>query len=238
MHPWEDLKNKALEIESKIGYTFIDKNLLYLAFVHRSFVNENKKILTQHNERLEFLGDSILGSIVAAYLYRKFENLPEGELSSLRASIVECSACSLFFQKLHLQPYLLLGKGEQDEENRGRESIFANAFEALIGAIFLDGGFEAAEKFLLNNFQESFTKIISQPVHNYKAELQVYFQKKLQKNPSYKVIEESGPDHFKSFKVAAMVDSQELGEGSGSSKKEAEQKAAADALQKLEKRDV
>lgn len=230
----DDLRNSAVAIEKKLGYVFKNKNLLILSFLHSSFVNENRKLLDSHNERLEFLGDSVLGSIVSEYLYNKFEHLSEGDLSSLKASIVESNACSLFFQKLQLQPYILLGKGEREEGGRGKESIFANTFEALIGAIFLDGGFEAAKNFLISHFAESFNSIAINPIRNYKAELQSHYQKKLQKPPTYKVVEASGPDHSKQFKVVAIMDDRELGTGVGSSKKDAEQQAAKDALKNME----
>lgn len=238
MNPWEELKNKTADIENSLGYVFKNKDLLHLALVHSSFVNENRRLLSSHNERLEFLGDSILGASVAHYLYEKFPDLPEGELSFLRSSIVETASCAYFLQILQLQNYVLVGKGERGEDNRGRESIFADTFEAIVGAIFLDGGFESVYAFLLKNFQEHFAKIAAEPGHNYKAELQEYFQKKMQKNPVYKVMSVSGPDHAKNFEIAVFIDNEELGRANGFSKKEGEQNAAAAALKKMEDNNV
>jgi ribonuclease III len=219
-------------IESKIGYTFNDRSLLALAFVHRSYVNENHSI-TEHNERLEFLGDSVLGMIISDYLYRQLPGHPEGELSYLRSRLVEASSCVSFIQSLHIEPYLLLGKGEKMNDGRGRESILADLMEALIGAIYLDGGYEVVRNFLFENFLPQIESILKTPLKNWKALLQDFCQKKYQQTPRYQVLEEAGPDHSKTFHIVALVNDIELGRGIGSSKKEAQQAAAAEALSKL-----
>jgi ribonuclease-3 len=233
MNKIEALIKDAPLIEAKLGYTFKDKSLLALAFIHRSFVNENREI-TQHNERLEFLGDSILGLLVSEYLYRYLPSTPEGELSYLRSRLVEASSCVTYTEKLGLGDYLLLGKGERMNGSRGRESILADFFEAIIGAIYVDGGLEATKKFLFKNFSKEIEAILKTPLRNWKALLQDYCQKKFQKTPTYKVLSETGPDHSKEFKIAVFINTQELGLGVGPSKKEAQQAAAADALSHMQ----
>lgn len=231
------LLTQASEIESILGYTFNDKNLLALAFIHRSFVNENREATEQHNERLEFLGDSVLGLLVAEYLYTHCPETPEGELSYLRSRLVEGGTCINYIQKLNLGQYLLLGKGERMNDGRGRATILADLFEAIIGAIYLDGQMEAAKNFLFSHFTEEIQAILSEPLRNWKAELQDYSQKVYQQTPFYKVVSEMGPDHSKLFCVAVFVNDQEIGRGEGASKKEAQQAAAADAFMRREKAD-
>lgn len=233
MNALQKLIQHAPEIESQIGYKFTDHQLLALAFVHRSFVNENRDI-TIHNERLEFLGDSVLGMLVAEHLYRYFPETPEGELSYLRSRLVEASSCVAYIQKLNVSQYLLLGKGERMNDGRGRESILADFFEAIIGAIYLDGGLDAAKNFLFENFKNEINGILKTPVRNWKAILQDYCQKKYQKGPEYHVLEESGPDHRKTFRISVHIKDKPMGYGTGSSKKEAQQAAAADALSHLQ----
>ena len=221
---------KQKEVEEKIGYTFKNKELLTLAFVHRSYWNENRELVIGHNERLEFLGDSVLGLMVAEYLYRILPNTPEEILSDLRAHLVEVSSCVLYVKKLAIGDNILLGKGEQANVGKGRDSILADLFETIVGAIYLDGGYEPAQAFFFNNFADEINGILEKPTRNWKAELQEFSQREYQQTPSYKVVEESGPSHCKFFKVAVFVGEQKVGEGEGSSKKEAQTKAAADAL--------
>lgn len=229
----EELRAKIPEIEERLQYTFQKKDLLVLAFVHRSFYNENRDIVSHHNERLEFLGDSILGLLVSDYLYTQLPNEPEGHLSNFRSHIVEASSCVSMLNALGVAPFVLLGKGERLNDGRGRETILADLLEALIGAIYLDGGLEAVRRFLFTHFEEKIQQNLKAPFYNWKAELQDYSQKKYQKPPFYKVISETGPDHSKVFEVAACIDDVPVGQGAGASKKEAEQAAAEDALRKL-----
>lgn len=221
------------EIEAKLGYTFTNKNLLALAFIHRSYFNENRDLVPEHNERLEFLGDSVLSLIISDYLYEFLPEQGEGHLSHLRAHLIEASSCMGYVQKLGIGSYVLLGRGERMNDGRGRESILADLFEALIGAIYLDGGLASAKAFFFRHFYPEVENAVQTPLRNWKAELQDYSQKKHQKPPVYKVIKESGPDHSKIFQVIAYIDEQEVGQGHGSSKKQAEQAAAEDALRKL-----
>lgn len=220
-------------IEERLGYTFKNKELLVLAFVHRSFFNENRELVAEHNERLEFLGDSVLGLLVSDYLYGNLPSHAEGQLSYLRSRIVEATSCGQFIQKLNVGEFVLLGRGERMNDGKGRETIMADLFEALVGAIYVDGRMEAVMHFFQLKIVDELQQLIKEPVRNWKAELQDYSQKKYQKPPLYKVLQETGPDHNKVFLISAIVEDQELGQGQGSSKKEAEQAAAEDALGKL-----
>ena len=231
-NPISELKSHLSDIEKNIHYRFKDQDLLVLALVHRSFVNENRDLITEHNERLEFLGDSVLGLVIANYLYQKYPDYPEGKLSFLKAYLVDAQSCFQFLKKLSLDNYVLLGKGEKTAP-RGKESIFSDVFEAIVGAIYLDGGLKKVEGFIEKNFSKDLEIMIEHPLRNYKAELQDYTQKKLKKIPVYRCIKEEGPDHQKVFTVCAYVEENILGEGCGSSKKDAEQAAAKNALQQI-----
>lgn len=228
----EELKQHLGTIESLIGYTFRDKELLIVAFVHRSYVNENR-LATQHNERMEFLGDSVLGLLIAHHLFLSMPNVPEGELSFLRSRLVEAGSCMRYVQQLNLDRFLLLGKGERMNDGRGRESILADLFEAIIGAVYLDGGLDAAGAFLFGKLHTSLDGILKMPLQNWKALLQDYCQKKYQAPPVYQVISETGPDHSKYFEIGVVVNGVQTGRGSGASKKEAQQAAAKDAIERL-----
>lgn len=224
------------EVESRLHYFFRDRSLLFLAFIHRSYINEDKTVL-QHNERLEFLGDSILGLLMADYLYRHFPENAEGDLSSLRARVVEASSCAGFLKQLGIAPYLLMGKGERTNSGRGRDSILADLFEAIIGAIYLDGGLEAARSFLMTHFSSAIQNLLEEPLENWKASLQDYCQKNFQIIPVYEVKDASGPDHDKVFSIVVKIHGQELGIGTGASKKQAQQAAARAALDAIQKKD-
>ena len=219
-------------IEEKLGYIFRDHSLLALAFVHRSYINENR-LVTFHNERLEFLGDAVLGMLISEYLYCHLPSTAEGDLSYLRSRLVEASSCVSYVQSLKVTSYILLGKGERLNDGRGRDSILADLFEAIIGAIFLDGGLEAAKNFLFRNFSSQIEEILKTPLRNWKALLQDYCHKKYQKTPFYQVLQTSGPDHSKTFEISVLLEEKELGRGKGASKKEAQQAAAADAISRF-----
>jgi ribonuclease-3 len=228
----EQLRKHLDKIEDSIGYRFKDRSLLSLAFVHRSYVNEHQDI-AHHNERLEFLGDSVLGLLISDYLYQVLPGTPEGTLSSLRAKLVNSVACMSYIHKLNVGGYLLLGRGEKMNNGRGRDSLLANLFEAIIGAIYLDGGFAAAGRFLFMNFSTEIDSTVKEPQQNSKVALQDLCQKKFMQAPTYRVLDQHGPDHKKMFLIGVLVDERELGRGSGPSKKEAQQAAAADALANL-----
>lgn len=233
MNTYDHLKKGVPLIEEQINYSFKEKSYIELAFIHRSFANENRGRATGHNERLEFLGDAILGLIVSDFLYSHLPDQPEGELSYLRSRLVEASACMRYLQKMDLEKFLMVGKGESMNEGKGRGTILADLFEAIIGALYLDGGIEAARTFFFDNFKSDVLAIIDKPHRNWKAELQDHCQKKHQKPPEYQIIKEEGPDHLKIFFVKVFLDKRELGMGEGSSKKEAEQSAAENAINNL-----
>ncbi len=230
----QEILDQMSKIEGQLGYQFKNKNYLLTAFVHSSFINENKDLITESNERLEFLGDAVFGLIIGEYLFTLYPSHPEGVLSHYRSKLVEAASCCKYLKKLDLEHYLLLGKGEKKSFlARPNPSIVADLFEAIIGAIFLDGGIEPAKKFLLENFSEDIEKTLSAPIRNWKAELQDYSQKKYQKIPNYKVMNEAGPDHSKTFHISVFIDDMILGSGYGGSKKSAQQAAAAEALFRL-----
>lgn len=232
MGTFNQLIQNFAEIDGKLGYCFRDPSLLALAFVHRSYVNEHKEI-SKHNERLEFLGDSVLGLVVADYLYESFPDRPEGDLSNLRSRLVNSLTCMNFILKLDVSHHLLLGKGEKLSDGRGRESILGDLFEAIVGAIYLDGGLDAVRRFFFRHFSEEVNKIIEKPLSNWKALFQDYCQRTFQKIPKYHVLSEHGPDHSKIFTVRVTINDEEMGCGQGGSKKDAQQAAAENALLRL-----
>lgn len=220
-------------VEKRLEYSFNDKELLFVAFVHRSYWNENQREVKESNERLEFLGDSVLNLIVSEYLYETLPMLAEGRLSDLRSRIVEAASCAFFVRKLALEEFLLVGRGEKMQQGKGRETMIADLFEAIVGAIYLDGGFDKVRSFFLHNFTKDIESLLLMPSKNAKAELQDYAQRRYAEAPHYEVIEEWGLPHAKNFRVAVLIQKEKVGEGRGSSKKEAEKQAAAEALKKL-----
>ena len=220
------------ELEQKIGYTFSDKKKLTLALTHSSYANEHKSQGIICNERLEFIGDSVLGFICAELIYNKFPSKPEGELSKLRSSLVCETALNGYAQQINLGRSLLLGHGEDLAGGRERPSILADAFEALIAAIYMDGGMQKAKDFVIPYLMQAITN--DTKTHNLNRDYKTALQEIAQKNPgeiiSYAVISESGPDHNKRFEVSVYLNSNLLASGNGRSKKEAEQNAAQQAL--------
>lgn len=213
-----------INFEKNIGYSFNDKKLLTLALTHSSYANESKKSGC-YNERLEFLGDAVLQLIASEKLYTENPNMPEGKMSKQRAALVCEDALSNYAKDIDLSSYLLLGKGEEATGGRERASIVADAFEALIGAIFLDGGIENAKTFV-----RRFIDAAHLSLQDYKTLLQEIIQKNPGERLSYVVADESGPDHDKNFKVQVFLNSNPIGSGTGKSKKQAEQHAAKEAL--------
>ena len=213
------------ELEKAIGYTFHNIELLRVAVTHTSYANESKKG-EKHNERLEFLGDSVLGVVVADYLFHEAGHLPEGQLTRKRASLVCEQALFGFAQQIQLGRYLRLGKGEERSGGRQRPSILSDAFEAVIAAIYLDGGLEAARAFILPFVTEG------KPAgEDYKTRLQEVVQQNPEERLRYVMAGESGPDHDKHFVVEVHLNSNCIGRGEGHSKKIAEQQAARQALE-------
>mgnify|MGYP000995704070 FL=1 len=219
------------ELEKAIGYSFHNPALLKNALIHSSFANETKAPLGS-NERLEFLGDSVLGFVVADYLYKHFPDWPEGHLTKTRATLVCEKACCGFSQEMEVGKYLYLSHGEQNSGGRTRSSILADAFESITAAIYLDGGLACASEFILR-FVLPALKTLHQkaPFKDYKTKLQEIIQKNPGETLSYLLTGESGPDHDKHFMVEVHLNSNVIGKGGGRSKKEAEQQAAREALE-------
>jgi len=223
------------QLESKIGYTFRDKGKLLLAITHSSYANEKRHEALQSNERIEFLGDAVLNIVISEYIYNHFSGLPEGEMTKLRASIVCESSLTRCAAKINLGDYLLLGKGEENTGGRSRPSILSDAFEAVIGAIFLDGGITEAGNFVLRIMGDMLKDLKNNATFvDYKTEFQEVVQKNGEQRIVYRIVDEKGPDHDKVFVVELLLNNVALGRGEGKSKKEAEQNAAKAALVKLQ----
>lgn len=222
------------KFQQKIKYSFNRPELLNIALTHSSYANEYKKQNIKHNERLEFLGDSVLSVVVSDYIFNKFPNYPEGDLTKLRATIVCEPSLGEAAQQLQLGKYLLLGKGEDITGGRNRISILSDTFEAVIGAIYLDGKLNKSKEFILDNLTDIIHKAVAGNLFiDYKTELQEMLQKTTKNKINYIVMDEKGPDHNKTFYVAVKVGDKLLGEGNGKSKKEAEQESAKTALNKM-----
>jgi ribonuclease III len=218
------------ELEDKLEYHFKKPEYLKNALTHSSFANESK-IAGESNERLEFLGDSILGVVVADYLFRNFPDLPEGDLTKKRAALVCEKACCGFSQQLGVGKFLLLSHGEQNSGGRTRPSILADAFESILAAIYLDGGMEEARQFILRFILPLLQASKPKTFKDYKTSLQEIVQKNPEETLEYVLTGESGPDHDKHFTVEVRLDNNAIGKGGGRSKKEAEQQAAREALE-------
>lgn len=223
-------KDRMEQFQQKINYKFKNDRLLYEALSHSSFANENKKHRNS-NERLEFLGDSVLSIVVSDYIFEHFKHLPEGELSKLRASLVCENSLFEFSKKIDLGEYIFLGKGEELTGGRTRPSIISDAFEAVIAAIYLDGGMKPATKYILSFIPKNISPKGSKSFHDYKTMLQEIIQRNPEEKVEYFLKSESGPDHDKSFTVQVRLNNNVIGEGSGHSKKNAEQAAAREALE-------
>ncbi len=217
----------AHKLEETIGYTFKNPALLTTALTHTSYANESR-VPTAHNERLEFLGDSVLQIISADYLFHAYADRPEGDLTRIRSRLVSEGALFQFAQEIRLGEYLRLGKGEERCGGRERPSVVSDAFEALIAALYLDGGMEAAKSFVLPFITEG-----KQAEADYKTRLQEIVQQNPEEHLSYVVEQETGPDHDKHFIVAVRFNSDRVARGEGRSKKMAEQHAAREALKLL-----
>lgn len=220
-------------LESKLGYQFQNPKLLDHALTHSSYANEHHLGSISSNERLEFLGDSVLGMIVADHLYRTFPDLPEGDLTRIRANLVCEGSLVLVAKEWDLGRYLKLGKGENACGGRSRPSILADAVEAVLAAVFLDGGLEhdrdIIQRFLLDRMEQ-----VNRASRDHKTYLQELVQRKSGQVLSYELIGESGPDHNKTFQMQVLLNGQPVGQGTGHSKKEAEQAAANAAIERLE----
>ncbi len=231
--PHSSSNQKFQTIQKKIQINFKDENLLKNAFVHRSYLNENKDFKGQSNERLEFLGDSVLSIVVSKHLFKKLPNSPEGELTQLRAALVRTETLASVAKMLELGEFLFLAKGEEDTGGRGSTSILANTFEALIGAIFLDQGIDSAEKFIDKTILANWKDLLKNAVYDNKSKLQEVLQRLYHESPNYSLVSSWGPDHARNFEMGVYIGAKLIGTGIGKNKQEAAQNAAKDALSKI-----
>lgn len=223
------------KLQKALGYTFKEIKLLNKAITHKSYVNETGESL-KHNERFEFLGDSVLDLVVSDYLVRKYSDYREGTLSKIRAAVVNETCLAGLARKLDLGAFLLLGRGEEMSGGRNKASLLANAYEAVAGAIYCDSNLETAASVLLPQIKNEITKFTdNRESRDYKSDLQEYTQNKFFCIPIYKVLRETGPDHEKQFEIIVSAKDENMGKGMGRSKKEAEQAAAKMALDKYHK---
>ncbi len=217
--------------EKKIGVEFNNKKILQQAFTHRSYINEHKGSGLSHNERLEFLGDAVLELAVTHYLFDKYPESPEGDLTSFRASLVNTITIAEAGQDYDMGDFLLLSKGEARDTGRARQYILANTFEAVIGALYLDQGYDGAHGFIKKALFHRIDEIVQKGLwRDGKSLFQEMAQEKAGITPTYDVVSESGPDHDKEFVVAVLLDGEEIAQGTGKSKQEAQQSAATNAL--------
>jgi len=225
--------NNIEELEKVLEISFTDKELIKTAFVHKSYLNEHKSVDT-HNERMEFLGDAVMELVVTEHLYNNYPNA-EGELTNWRAALVKGESISQVAKKLGFEEYLLLSKGEKASEGKAKSLILANTFESVVGAIYLDQGYEVAAKFIHKNLIVNLPEILEKKLHiDPKSHLQELLQRTKGVTPIYEVVQESGPDHEKEFVVIVKANGKTLGEGKGNSKQKAQIAAAADAVAQLE----
>jgi ribonuclease III len=223
------------ELENRLGYSFMDGNVLLEALTHRSFYHENPGKADGYNERLEFLGDSVLGFIIVEYLFSMDHNLTESIMAKTKSYIVKEAVLSEVASSISLGQYLRLGKGEEHTGGRTKKSLLADAFEALLGAVYVDGGYDAAKKIVLSLFSGKIHPIIdSGEFHDSKTELQEKTQLLFSSIPEYRIIKQEGEEHRKVFTVEVYISGDKYGSGVGKSKKEAETRAAKEALARLQ----
>lgn len=222
-------------MKDALNYKFKDKNLLEIALTHSSFAHESKTEGIKNNERLEFLGDAVLELVISSFIFKNFQELPEGELTKLRASVVCEGMLSKKSRLLKIGDYLKLGKGEENTGGRDRDSILADAFEAIIGAIYIDGGIFEAQKFIIGHMKKDIFDMRNNfKINDCKTYLQEFIQKTSKSPIEYETVSESGPAHDKNFIIQVIHENKILGKGEGKSKKEAEQNAAYNAILKID----
>lgn len=221
--------------EARLGLTFRDKTLLQRALTHRSYVNENTNFLLEDSERLEFLGDAVLDFVTAEYLYHRFPEMSEGQLTSLRAALVRTETLAHFASKIGLGQHIYLGRGEEENRGRTRPAILCDCYEALVGALYLDQGLDVTKAFIAQAIKPVIPQILEgETDKDAKSLLQELSQKYRRITPIYRTVDERGPDHAKEFTVAAMIGGETYGLGAGLSKQAAAQAAAQVALARLE----
>ncbi|MEK7597621.1 MAG: ribonuclease III [Patescibacteria group bacterium] len=227
------MDNKYFNLETKIDIKFKNRDLLNNVFIHRSYLNEHKNTSIKSNERLEFLGDSVLSLITSVYLFKKYPDLKEGDYTEIKSAIVKMESLAEASKKIKLNNYLLLSRGEERGAGRTNNNIMADCFEALIAAIFLDKSFEMAYTFVVDFlFKDKLDYLLKNNLYlSSKSKLQEIIQSKYKKTPVYKVLDEKGPEHKRIFKIGVYFNNKLLGEGTAPSKKEAEEEAAKEALE-------
>lgn len=229
----EDSRPEFSVFERHIGVTFKDKALLAKAFTHRSYVNEHRGEAVDHNERLEFLGDAVLELVVTRFLFDAFPDKTEGDLTAYRAALVNTGTLAHVAHDLGMNEYLLLSRGESKDIGRARQYILANAFEAVVGAVYLDQGYDTAHDFIATNIFPLTENIIEKRLwQDSKSNFQEQAQEHVSITPSYQILEEKGPDHDKHFIVGVFLNKELVAQGEGKSKQEAEQVAAKNGLEK------
>jgi ribonuclease-3 len=227
--------NEISSIEAALSLTFSDKALLRRALTHRSYINENPDYLLEDNERLEFLGDAVLDFITGEYLYHRFPEMAEGRLTNLRSALVRTETLAQFAVELKLGDHLFLGRGEEESGGRERLAILCDAFEALLGALYLDSGIEATREFVCKIIEPALQEILNlDTAKDAKSRLQELAQSHFRITPVYRTIKEQGPDHAKEFTVEALIGDKIYGQGQGFSKQMAAQAAAEQALDVLQ----
>jgi len=227
----KNITTSIKELEKLLGVTFNDKKILLSAITHRSYLNEHREADWEHNERLEFLGDAVLELVVTDYLFHKYPNKPEGELTAVRAALVNTVSLSGAAEKLGVNDYLLMSKGEAKDVGRARQYILANSFEACIGAIYLDQGYEVAQKFIADRLFYKTEEIVEKRLwQDPKSRFQELAQDQVSITPTYETLSQEGPDHDRIFTVGVYLKKELVAKGQGRSKQEAEQQAAEHAI--------
>ncbi|MFW5999209.1 MAG: ribonuclease III [Halanaerobiaceae bacterium] len=227
--------SKIQQVEEELNIEFSDQELIQRALIHKSYVNENPGQEIKNNERLEFLGDSVLNLTISSYIFRKFTDYPEGKLAKMRAILVSAPILSRKAREFNLGEYVIMGRGEEMTGGRERDSILADTMEAVFGAIYLDKGIKEVSDFIIDIFSKDIEIVSSEEyIRDYKTRLQELTQEQSTKRPEYNVVAEKGPDHNKTFAVEVSFDGKVLGQGTASSIKEAEQDAAKEAFLKLQ----
>ena len=230
-----NMNNQISNFEKNIGVQFTNKTLLETALTHRSYLNEHKGI-PEHNERIEFLGDAVLELIVSDFLYKTYSDRPEGELTSFRSALVKTDSLAQAAKELEIGKYIRLSKGEEDSGGREKDYLLANAFEAVLGAIYLDKGYDTCKDFINRVLLPKIGEIVEYRLDiDSKTKIQELAQSVYKTTPTYEVIKEEGPDHSKIFTVAVKLDDKVIGQGQGASKQKAEEQAASEGIKYIEK---
>lgn len=228
----ETIKKSLKKLEDIVGVTFSDKTLLLSAITHRSYLNEHREATWDHNERLEFLGDAVLELVVTDFLFAKYPQKPEGELTAIRAALVNTVSLADASEKLGVNAFLLMSKGEAKDVGRARQYILANAFESCIGAIYMDQGYEVANKFIGGRLFAKTEDIVTKRLwQDAKSRFQELSQEQVSVTPTYETVSQDGPDHDRVFTVGVFLRKEKVAEGKGCSKQEAEQAAAEKAIE-------